>query len=302
LKILSQPRKTSRRRRIGKILFITMVVLLALPLALLHLVTFGMLRHDDAMKPFETNHVTDAYGHKLRYYELQQSNAEWTIIFIHGTPGDGAAFREQFVNPFPHANVITYDRPGFGGSKPALRRPTLEDQANAISALLPTNKTQRTILVGHSYGGPIALQAALKFTNEVAGVLLIGGSIDPAQEKIYSIQRIGDWPVFSWLLPRAIRQCNRELITLKGDLIKLQPRLATLTVPVVMLHGKKDDLVPVENTDYLRRQLAAAGKTNLFDQIIYPDFNHFIPWEHPDAVEAALRKLTDRVHASSQAP
>jgi pimeloyl-ACP methyl ester carboxylesterase len=224
----------------------------------------------------------------LLYYELYQPDPEWTIIFIHGTPGDSAAFREQLVHPFPHANLIVFDRPGFGGSKPALRHPSLEDQANAISALLPTNKNQRVILVGHSYGGPIALQAALKFTNQVAGVLLIGGSIDPGQEKIYTIQRIGNWPVLSWLLPRDLRQCNRELLTLKGDLIKLKPRIATLTVPVIMLHGKKDDLVPVENTDYLRNQLAAAG------------YNHFIPWEHPDAVEAALRKLTDRL--SSVAP
>lgn len=279
-----------------------MVVLLALPLALLHLVTFGMLKHDNAMKSFETKHLTDSYGHKLRYYELQQSNAEWTIIYIHGTPGEGSAFREQFIHPFPGANLITFDRPGFGGSKPALRHPSLEDQANAVGALLPNDPHPRTLLVGHSYGGPIALQAALKFTNQVAGVLLIGGSIDPAQEHTYTIQKIGNWAVFSWLVPRALRQCNRELITLRGDLTKLQPRLAGLTVPVMMLHGSKDDLVPVENTDYLRRQLAAAGKTNLFDQMIYPDYNHFIPWEHPDAVEAALRKLTDRVERAQKTP
>jgi len=59
-----------------------------------------------------------------------------------------------------------------------------------------------------------------------------------------------------------------------------------------MLHGVKDPLVPIANVDYLRAQLTAAGKSNLFDTLVYPDYNHFIPWEHPDAVKAAIRKIT----------
>jgi pimeloyl-ACP methyl ester carboxylesterase len=69
-----------------------------------------------------------------------------------------------------------------------------------------------------------------------------------------------------------------------------------LTVPVLMLHGTKDKLVPVANVEYLRAQLAAAGKRNLFDQLIFPEYNHFIPWQHPDAVEAALEKV---MHSAS---
>jgi pimeloyl-ACP methyl ester carboxylesterase len=158
----------------------------------------------------------------------------------------------------------------------------------------------RNILVGHSYGGPVALLAALKFPDRVAGVLLIGGSVDPGQERIYKIQRIADWPLVSWLLPRPLRQCNRELLTLRGDLLRMQPRLASLSVPVVMLHGDRDRQVPVANVAWLRGQLAAAGKASLFGALVFPDYNHFIPWEHPEAVEAALRKLTDRLDRPAQ--
>jgi len=41
--------------------------LLALPLPLLQLVTFGILKHDHAMKSFEAKHLADSYEHKLRY-------------------------------------------------------------------------------------------------------------------------------------------------------------------------------------------------------------------------------------------
>lgn len=99
---------------------------------------------------------------------------------------------------------------------------------------------------------------------------------------------------------RSLEQCNRELLTLRGDLVRLQSELSALAVPVVMLHGGKDRQVPVANVDYLRTQFAAAGKTNLFDQLVFPDYNHFIPWEHPAAVEAAIRIVTEGLNRSAQ--
>ena len=272
-----------------------MTVLIVLPVVLLHVASFLFSLHDRSMKPFASRVVTDSFGHTLRYYELKQPNVEWNIVFIHGTPATAAVFGEQFRHPFPRANLAALDRPGFGASGPNRRRPSLEDQANAIGVLLTNETTRRTILVGHSYGAPVALLAALKFTNEVAGVVLIGGSVDPAQERIYAIQRAANWPIVAWVVPRSLRQCNRELLTLRGDLVRLQPELPALAVPVVMLHGGKDHQVPVANVDYLRTQFAAAGKTNLFDQLVFPNYNHFIPWEHPDAVEAAIRMITDRL-------
>jgi hypothetical protein len=67
-----------------------------------------------------------------------------------------------------------------------------------------------------------------------------------------------------------------------------------------MLHGGKDHQVPIANVDYLRAQLAAAGKTNLFGQLLFPEYNHFIPWEHPDAVEAAICEVTNRLDVIAQ--
>jgi len=273
---------------------------MVLPVVMLHVASFLFSLHDRSMKPFASRVVTDSFGHTLRCYELKQPDAEWNIVFIHGTPATAAIFGEQFRHPLPCATLAALDRPGFGASGPDRRRPSLEDQANAIGALLTNEPTRKTILVGHSYGAPVALLAALKFTNEVAGVVLIGGSVDPAQERTYAIQRFADWPAASWLVPRSLRQCNRELLTLRGDLIRLRPKLFALEVPVVMLQGGKDRQVPVANVDYLRDRFAAAGKTNLFGQLVFPDYNHFIPWEHPDAVEAAIRIVTDRVSRAAQ--
>jgi pimeloyl-ACP methyl ester carboxylesterase len=282
-------------RRVAIIILASFAVLFILLIVALHILAFLFSRHDRNMRQFASHSFNDSAGHTIFYYELPQTNAEWNIVFIHGTPGSAAVFHEQFLHPFARANLFALDRPGFGPSGPDLRKPSLADQADAVDALLKRLPPGKTILVGHSYGGPVAMATAVKFPRDVSGVLLIGGSVDPAQEHIYFIQRIGQLPIVSWLLPRPLRQCNRELLTLRGDLIKLKPQLATLEVPVVMLHGTKDRQVPVANVEYLRAQLAAAGKSNLFDAIVIPNYTHFIPWEHPDAVEQALERLTNHI-------
>jgi pimeloyl-ACP methyl ester carboxylesterase len=273
-----------------------------LPVVLLHAASFLLSLHDRDMRSFESRTITDAFGHRVHSYILPQPDADWNIIFIHGTPATGAIFGEQFKRPFPRANLVALDRPGFGKSGPAPRKPSLDDQANMVGVVLSCGEACRTILVGHSYGAPVALMAALKFTNQVAGVVLIGGSVDPSQERTYWIQRFADSPIVSWLLPRALRQCNRELLTLRNDLERLQPQLRSLALSVVMLHGSKDCQVPVANVNYLREQFSAVGHTNLFFPIVIPGYNHFIPWEHPQAVEAALDALTNRLARLAQVP
>jgi len=286
--------KAPRVRKLARILFVGILALFALLILLLHVASFFFGMHDRVISPFATRNISYASGRWVRCYELKQPEAKWDIIFVHGTPASAAAFMEQFRHPFPSANLVAYDRPGFGGSGPGLRKPSLDDQASVLDAMLPGNPARKTILVGHSYGAPIALLAALKFPKRVAGVVLIGGSVDPAQERTYILQRVADWPILAWLDPRPLRQCNRELLSLRADLVSLQRGLPALSVPVVMLHGGRDPLVPVANVDYLRDQLAALGKTNLFSELVYPTYNHFIPWEHPDAVEKAIALIVTR--------
>jgi pimeloyl-ACP methyl ester carboxylesterase len=285
----------SRRGRLTRVVVGGAVALLLSPILFLHAAAFVISLHDRTMKHFTSRTIADAAGHKVHFYQLKQPNPNREIVFIHGTPATAAVFGEQFRRPFPRANLVALDRPGFDQSTPATRKPSLEEQAQAIGASLPKPGGLPVILVGHSYGGPLALLAAIEFTNQVAGVVLIGASLDPSQERTYLIQRLGDWPVLSWLLPRSLRQCNRELLTLRGDLVRLERRLPSLAVPVVMVHGAKDRLVPVANVNFLKSELARAGKEDLLQDLLFPGYNHFIPWEHPEAVEQAIGMVTRRL-------
>jgi pimeloyl-ACP methyl ester carboxylesterase len=269
----------------------------ALFFALLQGLAFMFSLHDKPLPGAIPRVIAGANGQKLQYFERTIEPADWNLIFVHGTPASAAIFWSQFNQPFPRANLYSIDRPGFGGSSASGHWPSLDEQVDALGRVLEQVGSQPVILVGHSYGGPVVLAAALRYTNRIGGALLMGGSVDPAEEKIYWPQYVGDWPGRSWLLPRVLRQCNRELLSLKADLLALQPRLSSLRAPVLMLHGTEDRQVPVANVAYLGARLGALGKSNLFDAMVLPGYSHFIPWEHPEAVESALAKLTNRVEA-----
>ncbi len=244
-------------------------------------------------------HVISTNGYTIRWAEkTAATNNGFDLVFVHGSPGGAGVWATQFNAPFPNANLFAYDRPGFGKSKPARAQPHLQEQVDALMTLLTCVTTNRVLLVGHSYGSPIALLAALEHPDKIGGALLIGGDVDPAQEKPWWVQYIFGWRATSWLLPHALRQCNREMLTVRADLIKMQKLLPNVAVPVVMLHGDHDPLVPVANVAWLERQLAASGKTNLFAKIILPDVNHFIPWEHPAEVERGIRILDEMAETS----
>jgi pimeloyl-ACP methyl ester carboxylesterase len=254
-------------------------------------------KFDDPARLGATVQVITTNGFIMRWAgkKAATNNAGCDLVFVHGSPGGAGVWATQFDTLATNANLFAYDRPGFGKSKPVLAQPHLQIQVDALMTLLAYATTNRVLLVGHSYGSPIALLAALEYPNKIRGALLIGGDVDPVQEKPWLVQYVFGWRATSWMLPRALRQCNREMLTVRADLLALQRQLPQLVVPVVMLHGDRDPLVPVENVAWLQQQLGALGKTNLFAKIILPGVNHFIPWEHPAEVEGALHLLDKMV-------
>ncbi len=199
-------------------------------------------KFDDPVRLGAPVHLLATKGFTIRWAEktATTNRARLNLVFIHGTPGGAGVWAAQFNPPLANVNLLAYDRPGFGESKPVRAQPYLQQQVDALMTLLACTTTNRVLLVGHSYGSPIALLAALEHPEKIGGVLLIGGDVDPAEEKPWILQYIFGSRATSWLLPHALRQCNRELLTVRADLTQMQKRFAQLAVPVVMLHGDQD--------------------------------------------------------------
>ncbi len=209
------------------------------------------------------------------------------VIYIHGTPGDAENFASYVLDPVDDADSISIDRPGFGRTTPPGAVASLEAQARVIEPLLVARDGVWPVLVGHSLGGPIALRVAAEHPDRVGAVVVVAGSVDPELERVMFIQRVGEFLFVPALLPRAIRNANRELLPLRGELETLSTMLERVRCPVVIVHGTKDSLVPYSNAPWLRDQL--VNSRGVWVTTI-PGEDHFLVWTDTEDVRRSVSR------------
>lgn len=212
------------------------------------------------------------------------------IIYVHGTPGSASAFDDYLERPIAGFEGFSIDRPGFGDTRPPKPAYTLHEQALVIEPLLVERNGKWPILVGHSLGAPIICQVAAEYPDRVRGLVLISGSLDPKEEHIAWYQRVGDFAFMPYLLPRWLRNTNRELFPIKKELEALAPKLGELKCPTVIVHAKNDSLVPFENVQYMRDTIP---KETIVKIVELEDKSHFIPWNAESVVREAIEAVTE---------
>jgi len=233
--------------------------------------------------------VDERIGGHLSYLRAGDERAP-RLILVHGTPGSATGWADYLTNPPPGVEVVAMDRPGFGSSGPVHALTRLADQAAAVEALFPSDG-RPVLLLGHSLGGPIVARVAADHPQRVLAVVLLAASLDPGQEAIHPMQRIGDWAPVRAMLPRAIRNANAELMALLPELVELGGLLPRIGAPVLIVHGTKDDLVPVANVPYMQAHLSAS---RCLKTVLLEGRNHFLPWNAVDVVRESIAQALEQ--------
>ncbi len=216
------------------------------------------------------------------------------LILVHGSPGSMDAFLDYMVDTslLHRADIVTYDRPGYGHSGFGLSEPSLSRQADILCALMDSLGYVHYWLAGHSYGAPVAVQAAVRRPSKVKGIGLIAGSVSASLEPESAAWRKWiDLPGLRDILPVTMRVSNEELMPLRGHLRLLENDWRHLTVPVTLVHGTKDVLVPFENVTFAQQQLIRA------DTVMIKAFegeSHFVLWTHQRQIVEELVRLLER--------
>lgn len=264
--------------------------------------TFRMSK-EEIDEYFQSNEVNG----KQQQYQTGKYNIHYVqageetkplVVFVHGSPGSLSAFID-FLGDTSLTNqalVITTDRPGFGYSNFGEAEPSLEKQAAALKPILEKYTHNRPIiLVGHSLGGPVIARMAMDYPTLVDGLVLVASSIDPELEPNEKWFRAPlATPILSWILPRSFRASNEEIYRLKPELEEMIPLWRNITCPVIVVHGKKDSLVPAANADFAKKMLTNAPAKFM----IYDDMTHFIPWNNPHIITQAVLQLLEELPAS----
>jgi pimeloyl-ACP methyl ester carboxylesterase len=98
------------------------------------------------------------------------------LVLLHGQPGSAADWVQVAERLPPQLHAVAADRPGYGSSE----LPAAGFAANARAVLddLDARGIHRAVLVGHSYGGGVALSAASLAPHRVEAVVLLA-SVGP---------------------------------------------------------------------------------------------------------------------------
>lgn len=103
------------------------------------------------------------------------------VLFLHGGPGYNAASFEigaaqQLADRGLY--VITFDQRGAGRSAGVKGAYTFTEAVSDIDSILRAKAVRRAVLVGHSFGGLLAVRAARDLPDRIRGIVLVGAPMD----------------------------------------------------------------------------------------------------------------------------
>ncbi|MCU0827515.1 MAG: alpha/beta hydrolase [Tabrizicola sp.] len=263
---------------------------------------------------------------KRLHYEMQGTGPD--LVMIHGASGSlrdlTFALRDRLTDRY---RVIVVDRPGLGHSDP-LDETSLLAQARHIKAGLAQLGVEHPVVLGQSYGGAVALAWALD-GGPRALVLVGSpslpwpGKLDPwyrltdtwvgrqlaiplaaayvPQSYVSSVTAgvFAPDPVppgyeahlgAALTLRRETLAANTSQINaLRAELVTMEPRYPTLTLPVELIHGTADTIVPLDiHSGPLSQLLPKATIT------VIPGAGHMPHHSHQGLVLSAIDRAALR--------
>jgi pimeloyl-ACP methyl ester carboxylesterase len=130
----------------------------------------------------------DVEGTKMRAAGTRMQEVP-TLLLLHGGPGfDHSEFKVGFSQLADIAQVIYLDHRGNGRSDSgATDRWNLATWADDVRAFCDVLEINRPIVLGHSFGGIVALYYATRYPDHPAKLILASTSVQPIGERSYSM-------------------------------------------------------------------------------------------------------------------
>lgn len=230
-------------------------------------------------------------GETVRAWYLGQPRADApAVLYLHGARWNlhGTVFRMERWHELGYA-ILAIDYRGFGASSPRLpsQSSATKDAAVALEELARRQPDPSLRFVyGHSLGGAVAAQVAtVSDTPSIAG-LILESTFTNIRDMI-GTTRYGEVPGLGLLVTQPFDSAAA---------------LAQLPVPLLVLHGTADRVVPVGMSDAL---LAAAGGTGGLRRLVQFDgASHSGASRSPGYAEAVQQFVRDAraAYAGKPAP
>ncbi len=207
----------------------------------------------------------------------EEGDRKISLVFIHGSGSNHSMWSHQYAKLRKRYNVFALDLPGHGRSSGSGEN-KVENYARAVKALLDELKLARPVIVGHSLGAAIALQMALLYPQEIAGIVPVGGGITmPVNPLVFAGLKTNSAETIDLIckfslakenrakllapLQKSLAQANIEV--LQGDLaacdaLDLTAEIVKINIPVFVICGDNDKMTPSALSGELGAKISGA--------------------------------------------
>ena len=241
------------------------------------------------------------------------------VVLVHGQPGAGADWELLAAQLATDYRVLAPDRPGWGSdTRPATG---IAANADALEAVLKAAPVEGPVtVVGHSLGGGIALELALRHPQRVGALVLIG-SVGVAGalsgfDRLLTVPMVGDGILRAGVAamrrgliaatryserhpgtrvaPKAvvvptvragIGAGGRPIIGRGRQSFLLERALCRIAVPTAVISGASDRIVPSSAARSLAERVPGA-------ELIVVAGGHLLPFDHLDLVAEVVRRYS----------
>jgi pimeloyl-ACP methyl ester carboxylesterase len=115
--------------------------------------------------------VTSVDGVHIEYHVY--GSGEPAVVLIHGWSCDSNYWKEQLAALKEKHTTVTVDLAGHGASGSNRADWSMGNFGEDVAAVVRQLKNQKVVLVGHSMGAPVALEAARRIGDRVAGIVAV---------------------------------------------------------------------------------------------------------------------------------
>ena len=244
----------------------------------------------------------------VRAYYVEMRSAPGTsppVILIHGAGGSHQHWLYQ-ARGLPSSRAFALDLPGHGRSA-GEGRDSIDAYGDWLVALFDAAGLEQAVLVGHSMGGAIALDVALRYPRLVAGLGLVatGARLRVApvllegfrQQPDATVDIISRWAFGPDVPEETLRMGRNQMAQTPAkifyndfaacDAFDAMDRLADVEAPALVMCGTGDKMTPVKYATFLRDHIARASLH------LIEGAGHMVMVERPEEVTATLSRFVE---------
>ena len=217
----------------------------------------------------KSKYFTTSNKRKIKYLFLDKKS-QITVVFFHGFMSDMLGAKPIAIEKFckkQKLNFLKFEYSGHGKSSSKFIKGNISRWTNDAKQLIKskTNKTKNLVFIGSSMGSWIALNLFLNFKKKIKGFIGIASAPDFLEElmwkklskkikKIIMTKKIYHLEHDNFTYP-----ITKQLI-FDGRKNKILNKKINIKIPIVLLHGSKDETVPL---NFSRKIFKVCSKSKI---------------------------------------